>query len=101
MGGEEITQDDKLWALLCWLIGVIVPIIVLLTEDKKNRPFVKYHAVLSLAFAVVWAVVGSITMGCGGLLGLVYAIYLAIKAYQGEWIEIPWLTDFCKNQGWV
>jgi hypothetical protein len=28
-------------------------------------------------------------------------LYPAIKAYQGEWVQIPWLTDFCKNQGWI
>ena len=101
MDGGEVTDDDRLWALLCWLIGVIVPIIVLLMEDKKNRPFIKYHAVLSLAYAVVWSVVATVTVGCGGMLGLIYAIYLAIKAYQGEWVEIPIITDFCKNQGWI
>jgi hypothetical protein len=28
-------------------------------------------------------------------------IYLAVKAYQGEWVTVPLLTDFCKNQGWI
>lgn len=101
MGGEEITDDDKLWALLCWIIGIIVPIIVLLMEDKKDRPFIKYHAVQSLAFGVVWLVAGTITFGCVGVLGMIYAIYLAIQAYQGKWVTIPIITDFCKNQGWI
>ena len=101
MGGEEITDDDKLWALLCWIIGIIVPIVVLLMEDKKDRPFIKYHAVQSLAFGVVWLVVGTITFGCVGVLGMIYAIYLAIQAYQGKWVTIPIITDFCKNQGWI
>ena len=98
--GEEITTDDKLWALLSWLLWPIA-IIVLLLEDKKERPFIKYHAVNSLAYAVVWAIVGTLTVGCVGVLGLIYVIYLAIQAYQGQWVEVPFITNFCKNQGWV
>ena len=47
---EEITDDDKLWALLSWLFWPIA-IIVLLLEDKKQRPFIKYHAIQALALA--------------------------------------------------
>jgi len=105
MGGEEITQDDKLWALLSWLFWPIA-IVVLLLEDKKQRPFIKYHAVQSLVLtAIGWIISFALSfIGIGCVLGiawLVYVIYLAIKAYQGEWVEIPWLTAFCKNQGWV
>lgn len=98
-GGEEITDDDRLWALLSWFW--LIAIIALLMEDKKARPFIRYNAVLSLAYSVVWAVVGSVTVGCLAIVGLIYAIYLAIQAYQGEWVEIPFITDFCKNQGWI
>ena len=100
VSGEEITDDDKLWALLSWLLWPIA-IIVLLLEDKKERPFLKYHAVNSLAYAVVWAIVGTLTVGCVGVLGFIYVIYLAIQAYQGQWVEVPFITNFCKNQGWV
>lgn len=41
---QEITSDDKLWALLSYILTPLVPIIVLLLEDKKNRPFIKVHA---------------------------------------------------------
>ena len=99
-GGEEITADDKLWALLSWLLWPIA-LIVLLLEDKKERPFIKYHAVNSLAYAVIWAIVGTLTVGCVGVLGLIYVIYLAIRAYQGQWVEVPFITNFCKNQGWI
>ncbi len=100
MGSEDVSQDDKLWALLSWLFWPIA-ILVLLLEDKKQRPFVKYHAVLALAYSVIWYIVGTITVGCLWVVGAIYAIYLAIQAYQGEWVEVPVITDFCKNQGWV
>jgi uncharacterized membrane protein len=98
----ELTSDDKLWALLCWLISPIFPIIVLLMEDKKNRPFLKYNAVHSLMFYVaVIVVLGTVTAGCLMILGAIAAIYFAIKAYQGEWVTVPVLTDFAKKQNWI
>jgi uncharacterized membrane protein len=97
---SDITQDDKLWALLSWLIWPIA-VIVLLMDDKKSRPFIKYNAVLSLAFTVVLYVLGTITLGCLLAVGGIYAIVLAIQAFQGQWVTVPVLTDFIKKQNWV
>jgi uncharacterized membrane protein len=102
---EEITDDDKLWALLSWLFWPIA-IIVLLLEDKKQRPFIKYHAIQALALGVVGYVISGVlaVIGIGCILWiavLIYQIYLAIKSYQGEWVTVPVITDFCKNQGWI
>lgn len=95
----EITSDDKLWALLSYLFPIIA-IVVLLMEDKKNRPFLKFHAVQSIAATVVLTILATITFGCGSILFLVL-IYWGIKAYQGEYVTIPFVTDFIKKQGWV
>jgi len=101
---SEITSDDKLWAALAYIFTPIVGIIVLLMEDKKARPFIKYHAVQSIAAGVVmWIVlpiIAAVTLGCGGLLGFI-VFYWAYKAYQGEYVEIPVITNFIKNQGWA
>lgn len=102
----EITDDDKLWGLLSYLLSPLVPLIMLLMEDKKNRPFIKYHAVQALILGVVasilTAALAAIIVGCViGFAYAAYAIYLAVKAYQGEMVEIPFLTNFCKTQGWI
>jgi uncharacterized membrane protein len=97
---SDITQDDKLWSLLSWLLWPVA-IIVLFMDDKKNRPFIKYNAVLSLAFAVVLYVLGTITVGCLLVVGGIYGIVLAIQAFQGQWVKVPVLTDFIKKQHWV
>lgn len=104
-GYGEVNQDDKLWALLSWLIWVVA-LIALLMEDKKSRPFIRYNAVQSLALAVVgWVlslVLSFVFVGCVvGVAWLVYVIILAIQSYQGKWVTIPFLTNFCKNQGWI
>ena len=97
---SDVTSDDKLWALLSWLFWPVA-IVVLLMEDKKTRPFIKYNAVLSLAFTVVLYVLGTITLGCLLVVGVVYMIVLAIQSYQGKWVNVPVLSDFVKKQNWV
>ena len=99
----EVTDDDKLWAALSWIpfVGWILAIIALLMEDKKGRPFVRYNAVLAIVVAVIVGIVGTITVGCVAVLGSVYQIYLAVKSYQGEKVEVPFISDFVRNQGWV
>lgn len=99
---SDITSDDKLWGLLAYLLNPIVPIIILLMEDKKNRPFLKYHAVQALAWVVIWFVASIIIIGlCLSPLALVGSIYFMIKAYQGEYVVIPVVTDFLKKQNWL
>ena len=98
MNSNEITQDDKLWALLSYIFCPLVGIIVLLIEDKKGRPFIKYNAVVSIVLGILVAL---LSWACIGLLIWIYAIYLGFKSYQGEWVEVPVISDFVRNQGWA
>ena len=101
----DATSDDKLWAALGYPIGLIA-IIMLLMEDKKKRPFIKYHAVQSLAanvvFWIIAVILGITVVGafCAPVLWLVF-FWWAYQAYQGQLFEIPVVTNFIKNQGWV
>jgi uncharacterized membrane protein len=104
---SDITSDDKLWAALGYPIA-IVALIVLFMDDKKARPFIKFHAVQSLAanvaFFIVATVISVVTFGFGGLcVPLLWFVFLywAYKAYQGEYIDIPVVTNFIKSQGWA
>jgi uncharacterized membrane protein len=105
--GAEITSDDKLWAALGYPIPIIA-IIVLFMEDKKDRPFIKFHAIQSIAFNVIlWVValvVSTVTLGIGAicvpLLWLV-SFWPAYESYQGKYLELPVITNFIRNQGWV
>jgi len=105
---QDVTSDDKLWALLAYVLSPVVPIIILLMEDKKNRPFIKAHNVQALVFGLAYIILGSIiaalTLGFGScLIPLLWilSIYWGIQAYQGKYVTIPVLTDFCKKQGWA
>jgi uncharacterized protein len=103
----EVTSDDKLWALLAYILTPLVPIIILLMDDKKNRPFIKAHNVQALVLGVILWVINAILtpvfgLGCiTGILTLVLVIYYGIQAYNGKMVKIPVITDFVKNQGWA
>ena len=104
----DVTSDDKLWALLAYVLTPIVPIIILFMEDKKNRPFIKAHNAQALAWGVVNIVAGTILSAvlffCFGLPTIIIwavGVYWGYKAYQGNLVTIPIITDFVKKQGWA
>lgn len=125
----EANADDRLIALLAYatqiVIPLIMPVIVLLSESSKLRPFQRYHAVQSLALTCVFIAL-SVLVGIGTailqviplvglLIGLVvlcmtpiayfmYVIallYYGYQAYQGKRFAIPGLTAFLRDQGWI
>jgi uncharacterized membrane protein len=101
----DITSDDKLWALLTYVLSPIVPIIILLMEDKKNRPFIKYHNIQALVLGVINVVLSvalgwTLVLACIPLIIWLVMLYWGFQAYQGQWVKIPVVTDFVKNQGW-
>jgi uncharacterized membrane protein len=113
----DVTSDDKLWAALGYPIFIIA-IIMLFLEDKKSRPFIKYHAVQALGLNVIlWiieillgifsAVLAKITFGFGGLISCIspllwlLLIWPAVLAYQGQYFEIPVITRFFRDQHWI
>lgn len=103
--GMDISDDDKLWALLAYVLTPLVPIIILLMEDKKQRPFLRAHNGQALAWGLVNLVAGTIlsTFLCGIPSLVIWGIgcYWGWQAYQGQMVTIPVITDFVKNQGWA
>ncbi|MEA2007633.1 MAG: hypothetical protein U9O54_00780 [Chloroflexota bacterium] len=105
---ENLTNDDKLWGMLSWLpfVGWILAIIALIIEPQKDSTYIRTHAIQSLAANVVLGILSiilgfTVVLSCVAPFLSLVLIYPAIKAYQGEKIQIIWLTDFCKDQGWI
>ncbi len=123
------TPDDRLIALLSYasqvVIPLLLPIIVLISESSKQRPFQRYHAVQSLALAILFGV-GMLVIGVGSmilmvvpiigwlvsimlaclsplawLMGVVAMFYYGYEAYRGKRFAIPGLTNFLRDQGWI
>ncbi len=122
-GAEAPTSDDKLWAALSYVSQFIVPIIVpallLLSETNRQRAFQKYHAVHSLALLavavlyelaafIVYTLLSAVSAGCLAcilwpvfLLPVAVLVYYAYLAYQGRYFEVPYLTRFLREQHWL
>ena len=101
----DISSDDRLWAALGYPIPIIA-IIVLLMEEKKNRPFIRFHAVQSIALNIaLWVLIFVLSATvilavCAPFLWLV-TLWPAYDSYKGNYTEIPVITNFLKNQGWA
>jgi uncharacterized protein len=102
----EVTSDDKLWVVLGYIFSPLVPVIILLMNDKKERPFIKANNIQALVWGVVGWVISSVltpVVGIGCVVGLAYlviTIIFAVKANKGELVEIPVITKFVKDRGW-
>ena len=123
------SSDDRLISLLAYItqviIPVIMPIIILLSESSKHRPFQRYHAVQSLALTVLFFALGAavvvgtlviqivpfigtlvaLLIACMSpiayLMAVVALLYYGYQAYQGKRFAIPGLTSFLRDQGWL
>jgi uncharacterized membrane protein len=118
------TDDDRLMAALAWFSMVIiqlplVSIALLLAQGNKERPFQHYHALTSIAFwvvaavyealaAIVFTILTVVSLGCLAVclwviffLPHLVCLFYAFQAYSGKEVEIPVLSDFVRQQGWV
>ena len=105
----DITNDDKLWAALGYPIFIIA-LIMLFIDGKKDRPFIRYHAVQALVeilLGVLSGLFAKVTFGLGGLISCISPLlwlgllWPAILAYQGKYLEIPVVTKFLRDQHWI
>lgn len=102
---SEVSSDDRLWVLLDFLLTPLFPLITLFMEEKKNRPFVKYHNVPTLALGIAEGIILGIlafipVVNCFAPLIYILNIVYAVKSFKGVNVDIPVLTAFCKQQGW-
>jgi len=94
----EATSDDRLWAALAYVFAPLVPIILMLWEDKKSRPFIRAHNAQALILGILSVLTSAF---CLGVLIWFYQLFCAYKAYQGELVEVPVITNLVKGQGWA
>jgi uncharacterized membrane protein len=100
-----VSSDDRMWVLLCFLFTPLFPLITLFLDDKKNRPFIKYHNVPALILGIVLVIVVGVLqfipiVGCIAPLLWIINILFAVKAYKGVNTDIPVITKFSQDQKW-
>jgi len=108
---EEVSEDARLWAMLCHLLGLftnfIAPLIIWLVK-KEEEPFVDKNGKEALNFqitvaiaaivsgALCFACVGFFLLPAVGVLDLVFCIIAAIKANSGQVYRYPISIRFIK-----
>ncbi|MGQ9903189.1 MAG: hypothetical protein ACUVRU_02385 [Anaerolineae bacterium] len=106
MSAQPSNSNQKLLGLLAYLLTPIVGIIILVSENMKSDPVLRKHAVQSIAYGIVTFVISTIltftvVLSCLFWVPYVPLIIWGIQAYQGKDVNIPVITDFCKNQNWI
>jgi uncharacterized membrane protein len=120
MPATDANENDRLMAALAYFFTPIVPIIILLVDTMKVRPYQKYHAIQALGFfvgawvigevaiTIIFTICSIVTLGVGAIclwvlyfLPIIPAIYYTIIAYQGAYFDMPWLSNFMRQQGWL
>lgn len=101
---QEITQDDRIFAALSYPV-FIIPILIFFMEDKKNRPFIRYHAIQGLMLNVaMYALITVLSISVVGTICVPFVWFISLwpayDAFRGNWTELPVITNFIKNQGW-
>lgn len=102
----EVTGDDRLWVVLSFLLTPILPLITLFMDNKKDRPFIKYHTIPTLIFGVVEGILITVlqfvpVVNCIIPFIWIINVVYALKANKGVNVDIPVITQFAKDQKWM
>jgi uncharacterized membrane protein len=98
------SDTSKLLAALGYLWPVAL--VAILIEPYKDEPFVKFHAIQSLGLALATFIVGAVIAfipivdlftGFVGLIYLIVAVIYGVKAYNGEYAEMPLIYGVVKS----
>lgn len=119
---EPLSENERLLAGLSYVsqlfVPAVLPAVLLWGRDTRDNRFVRYHAIHSLALllvaiiyylgAMVIYALAAMLSGC--LLCLLWGLfapplgvlgYYGWHAYRGERREVPWLTQFLRDNGWI
>ena len=121
--GPSMAKDtERLLAGLAYISQIVLPgvlpAILLLAADSRGNAFVRHHARQSLGLLVasilyylgaslVYAAASAIA-GCTAcilwvlfLLPAGVIVYYGYLAFRGDLTEIPWLSGFMRQNGWL
>jgi uncharacterized membrane protein len=105
-----VSDDEKIWALLAWLLSIIGAILVLVL--KPTYRYAKYWAYLSLSFFIVAIIVGVVNsiLALIPIVGWVISILISlaivilwiigiVRVLQITWWKPPLIYDIAKAIG--
>ncbi len=110
---KTVSDDSKAWAAFGYLLVVLIPVVVLLTDKKKDR-FVAFHAyqslvlfVVSIGYYIVLAIAHIILGIISGLVALLLLpfyfvpmlvfLLMAYNAFMGKLFELPFIGGIARK----
>lgn len=90
---EEISEEEKMWGFIAWLLSVVGAVMALIL--KPNYRYVKYWAYLSISFFIIIIAASIIT----GILNFIPVIGWLINALIGLALLILWVLGLIKSLG--
>jgi uncharacterized membrane protein len=111
----NISDDDRVISGFAYAVGF--PSLYIILSDKRRDPFVGYHGTqaifLWIAIVVIWigirvflnfldslgisfAFLNSLSSVVIFLLWI-YALYCGFRAYNGDYFDIPYITEISKR----
>ena len=97
-----VSSESKLWAAIGYPIWIL-PIVVLITEEKKKDKWLLFHAYQALILGVaLWAIVAVTSVALIGCLlaplAFLIECYFGYRAYQVERFLLPVVGEFAEKQ---
>lgn len=97
----HIGDDEKMWGALSQLVPIIGLAVVFALDEQKNKPYVRYHAVNSVMVTILGTVLTIVSCGLGGTVWALATLFLAWKAYEGNVFEVPFVSQFLLDKGYL
>ena len=107
---SSVSDDERIWALLAWLLSIVGAILVLVL--KPTYRYSKYWAYLSLSFFIIGIIVGVVNaiLALIPIVGWVISILISlvvvilwiigiVKVFQITWWKPPIVYDIAKIIG--
>lgn len=105
MQKTSLNVEQNVASFLCYLLGWVSGLVILLLE-KENK-LVRFHAAQSIVvfgtLSILQALFGYSYLYGFGLLNLIQLaalvlwIFLMVKAWKNELVELPVISDFAKQ----
>jgi len=93
--------DENVAGLLCYVLGWISGVVLLLIETENK--FVRFHAMQSIIVFGILTIAGiilNLIPFIGWIVpaaGFILWVVLMVKAYQGTRYKLPWAGDLAEN----
>lgn len=92
-----LEDGNKILACIAYLLGWLGIIFAFLDQGKKD-PWLRLHAWQAFFLGLASIILSMVTFGIAWVIIFILQIVYAIKAYQGEYFEVPLIYGLAKGQ---